>query len=80
MKLCMRLMHASRGDRKVSGALQERIARLNASQASSSANEPKALPQGGLAKLRSRFEGGDDAPLVPKGSFGLGAPRSVAAF
>ena len=64
-----------RTDRKVSGAsLQERIARLNAAQNNAAAAEPKALPPGGLSKLRSKFEVTNDAPLLPKGSFGLGAP------
>jgi hypothetical protein len=63
-------------------SLADRIAKLNTSQTTESPRAHNALPPGGLKALRSRFEGKEDAPLLPKASirlpFGLSSPHNSA--
>ncbi|PLW25398.1 hypothetical protein PCANC_27164 [Puccinia coronata f. sp. avenae] len=63
---------------KITTSLADRIARLNATQASSPDRNQAAIqqPVGEIKSKISKYEatGQHEAPLVPKGSFGLGAP------
>lgn len=62
---------------KITTSLADRIARLNATQKSSDRNHTTEKKEIGEIKSKiSKYEatGQYEAPLVPKGSFGLGAP------
>ncbi|KAI9607483.1 hypothetical protein H4Q26_006006 [Puccinia striiformis f. sp. tritici PST-130] len=67
---------------KITTSLADRIARLNATQAQSSdRNHGQLHEQVGEIKSKiSKYEatGQHEAPLMPKGSFGLGAPTTRA--
>lgn len=63
---------------KITTSLADRIARLNATR-SSSGDRNHALIQKEIGEIKSKISkyeesGQHEAPLVPKGSFGLGAP------